>query len=599
MKSLRKIGVLVGILGTILMLPGNLFAADFYIAQSAAGSANGTSCSNAYAYTWFNTSGNWTSSSGSTTQIGPGNTVHLCGIISNPLAAQGSGSSGNPITIRFESGAKLSSPSWNGIALNLSGVSHVVADGNPSGVTTPCGWVNGAQVSCNGIIENTLNGTPGGACPGGTCSHQDNAQGIYMDLCNNCEVRNLTIQNIYVMTSPTDTTATGVGIGRIDGSNIYVHNLNISNVYQGHENYVNSGDTNLVFANIDVSHCNWGLNTSNHTGTVSYVYYINNHIHDLNTYDTTDGHYHHDGLFISMDDVGTLDHLYIYNNVFGGDWGANCTSPIYMNEPDQGKITNAYVFNNVFYNNHSGPYSWANGICVQSGNSTTTSGGNSTGNGPIAIYNNTVICESAGDPGMISSGNGIDFRNNLQQGCVQFFGTGGGLSSVLTEMDYNYYANPVGGSGSNSFGFLGYSVGAGSGTFASQFAAWKTIVQGTDVNPTANSTNETHSGIQTGAITQLSSTGVPSAGSPTIGAGQNLTTAGVSLSIGSNSLCTESGGPWPCCTGAGTGSCPYNPLAYDIAGNARPSSGAWDIGAYQSTAGALTAPTGLRLMSGN
>ncbi|MDR3559321.1 MAG: hypothetical protein P4L58_02895, partial [Candidatus Pacebacteria bacterium] len=35
------------------------YAADFYVAQAAAGSGNGTSCANAYVYTWFNNSGNW------------------------------------------------------------------------------------------------------------------------------------------------------------------------------------------------------------------------------------------------------------------------------------------------------------------------------------------------------------------------------------------------------------------------------------------------------------------------------------------------------------------------------------------------------------
>src|SRR5208337_479058 len=65
-----------------------LSAKDIYIAQTAQGSANGTSAANAYAVTWFNTAGNWGSGS---SQINPGDTVHLCGTITSVLTIQASG----------------------------------------------------------------------------------------------------------------------------------------------------------------------------------------------------------------------------------------------------------------------------------------------------------------------------------------------------------------------------------------------------------------------------------------------------------------------------------------------------------------------------
>lgn len=65
--------------------------ASVYIAQSAAGSANGTSCSNADAVGFFNTSGNWGAASN---QIGPGTIVYICGTITTNLTFQGSGASG-------------------------------------------------------------------------------------------------------------------------------------------------------------------------------------------------------------------------------------------------------------------------------------------------------------------------------------------------------------------------------------------------------------------------------------------------------------------------------------------------------------------------
>src|ERR1017187_2879848 len=87
------------VLTTLTPVRGTASAASVYVAQTAAGSANGSSCANAYALTFFNTSVNWGSG---TSQIGAGTTVHLCGTISSPLSAQGSGISGSPVTIVFD-----------------------------------------------------------------------------------------------------------------------------------------------------------------------------------------------------------------------------------------------------------------------------------------------------------------------------------------------------------------------------------------------------------------------------------------------------------------------------------------------------------------
>src|ERR1700685_1857894 len=62
-------------------------ASTVYVAQSAAGSANGSSCTNAYAVTFFNASSNWGTGA---SQIGPGTTVDLCGTITTELTAHGS-----------------------------------------------------------------------------------------------------------------------------------------------------------------------------------------------------------------------------------------------------------------------------------------------------------------------------------------------------------------------------------------------------------------------------------------------------------------------------------------------------------------------------
>src|SRR6202012_2310389 len=76
-----------------------------YIGQSNAGTADGSSCANQLAASFFNSGSNWGNCA---SQIGPGTTVHLCGTITSALIAQGSGSSAGTVTIQWEQGASLS-----------------------------------------------------------------------------------------------------------------------------------------------------------------------------------------------------------------------------------------------------------------------------------------------------------------------------------------------------------------------------------------------------------------------------------------------------------------------------------------------------------
>ena len=158
-------------------------ASDIYIAQSATGGNNGSSCANAYAYSFFNSGANWGTLSG---KIGPGTTVHLCGTFSAPaqtslLAFQGSGTSSSPITLLFEPGAVLQSPSWAPAgAIVMSGRSYIVVNGDAAG---------GRQ----GTIENTDEGT--------SYDYQGDTRAVYADSCTpGCTVENLTIADMYVHT---------------------------------------------------------------------------------------------------------------------------------------------------------------------------------------------------------------------------------------------------------------------------------------------------------------------------------------------------------------------------------------------------------------
>jgi hypothetical protein len=163
-------------------------ASNIYITQN--GSPSGNCTSNVLTPAFFNNAANWGSGSG---QIGPGTTVLLCGTITFPanssgLTVQGSGASGNPVTIKFDTNAILQSPAfagtWNtsGGGIDIERVSYVTVDGN----------------NLTGIVQNTQNGSPSVTCSNGSaCAYQNSSYGIKIRAANNITVQNLTITSIY------------------------------------------------------------------------------------------------------------------------------------------------------------------------------------------------------------------------------------------------------------------------------------------------------------------------------------------------------------------------------------------------------------------
>jgi hypothetical protein len=69
---------------------------SFFVAQTAAGSGDASSCANAKAITFFNTAANWGAGTG---KVSGGDTVFLCGALTSTLTVQGDGTAGNPIVI--------------------------------------------------------------------------------------------------------------------------------------------------------------------------------------------------------------------------------------------------------------------------------------------------------------------------------------------------------------------------------------------------------------------------------------------------------------------------------------------------------------------
>src|SRR5664279_1220382 len=96
---------------------------NYYIAQAATGSGNGSSCANANSAAFFNTAGSW----GTANTIGPGTTVHVCGNLTTPLTFRGSGASGSPVTLLFDPGASMSTTVWSN-AIAIHNLSYLVVD---------------------------------------------------------------------------------------------------------------------------------------------------------------------------------------------------------------------------------------------------------------------------------------------------------------------------------------------------------------------------------------------------------------------------------------------------------------------------------------
>ena len=495
-------------------------AGNIYIAQSASGSGNGSSCANAHAYTFFNNSGNWGSGS---SQIGPGTTVHLCGIWTGSagqwfLAFQGSGMSGNPITLHFETNAVWQAPYFNSNgAINTSGNNYITIDGGT-----------------NGLIQNTLNGSSGKICPGGTCSYQQASRVVQASGSSNVTMKNLTIANLYVHSSASDSVVDATQVNCIYDSGT-ITNLTITNNTMHDTGWCISlqyagTSTNVVISGNNIYNMDHGVGIGGPGAgyTLNGVTISGNNIHDYSNWDTSADAYHHDGVHIwGYNDNGsdTIKNVSIYDNTFGGCIGQTTTAHIFM-EANAGSTMGSTVtiFNNTLLDTCTG---------------TATNGFITTGiDSGYQIYNNTAIGAPADTCFATSSSPNIVFKNNVASGCGTFMDitTGGGFAAG--GLSNNVYANS---NGSNAFVYRG--------NYSSSFSTWR--------SETGQEGNSSYA-----ANPLLNSNGSPQSGSPVIGAGTNLTSLGI------------------------TG------LDSDIVGVARPRSGAWDVGAFVYS-GAPAPPTNL------
>jgi hypothetical protein len=506
-------------------------ATNIYIAQSAAGSANGSSCANSYAYSFFNASANWGTG---TSQIGPGTTVHLCGTLTNALVAQGSGSSGSPVTILFDSATsgQISMPAIPSTgAIVLSNHSYFT--------------VNGGNV---GVIQSTNNGSSASLCSGSPYTNNVMSVGIAAASSSYITVENLTIGPLYIHVCTNDDSTNNsvlsppgpVCVSYVGTSNLVVTGNTMHDVGW----CLNGGGNNLSFYNNVIYNMDHGvgMGLSAASGSMSGISFYNNTLYGANVWDTNDNSFHHDGFHVfaycangsSYCSSTYITGVYVYNNTFEGQWGNNVNAHVFFEE----NIQSAYVFNNFF--NGANMVSW--GVALLDAQGTN-----------ISSFNNTLVGFSTANsfPSPFAVvGAGSVAKNNVIASANSLIGTANNSweSSTYT-LANNIFAN----GGSNSFVWCPPS-GSGCSFYASsQFSQWET------------SSGEVSSSYSSSA--GLNANGTLATGSPAIAAGANL-------------YSTCSGQPNP-----GLGA-----LCYDATGSPRPSTGAWDAGAYNSSSSTPPAP---------
>ncbi len=418
---------------------------QIYIAQNSAGANTGASCADAHSAAWFNTSTNWGTATG---KISSGDTVHLCGIISTGLGILGSGTSGNPITILFESGAKMSAPHWNQNGVNGdsaiygAGRSYVTVDGGT-----------------NGLIEATANGT--------ALSNQKIGYGVYFDAPTGVVIKNLKIQNMYVRTpSSSDSTYITNSITVRGGFNdLTISGNTTSNSGGGIFIGYRAGSNNLkVFNNTLSAHGVALVIGSEGTGAaLDNVRVYNN---DLSANKEWSGHpdIHVDLLHMYAVQPSTqITNAQVYGNYFHGNLGIYPTAFAFI----EGYVTSPLIYNNVFFHDTFGggngdlAFKGANGARAMNNTFTSNVGGTAIGTTDwggterVTIINNVISNYTYGVYDGMSSGTGIQsadynlfypattlFRANGQQG-ITFaqwqaagFDTHGLLSNPLLDGSY-------------------------------------------------------------------------------------------------------------------------------------------------------------------
>ncbi|HSY33635.1 MAG TPA: hypothetical protein VLA42_16760 [Verrucomicrobiae bacterium] len=312
-------------------------ASNVYITQDGGG--NGVCSSNVHNPAWFNSSANWGTSA---SQIGPGTIVHLCGTFNAPAGAnsylrfQGSGTSGNPITLLFENGAIVQAPyfSANNGGIDVNGQQWIVVDGGT-----------------NGILQNTAEGT-------GLTYQQDTA--LIKGMGNNFTVKNLSMLNVYVHQIGDDGgggpqgwafAVWGQSSNLTIGPNNTFTQCNVCAFYA-----FQGGEQNLVITGNNFSLSNQAIELgpgNSGTKVMTNIQVDHNTYVASRNWDNAANYYHHNFFhpFTCTAGSSIVGNLLIFDNTVTGDVGQHSTSMIFLennNGGSGGTMGSWYIFNNTF-----------------------------------------------------------------------------------------------------------------------------------------------------------------------------------------------------------------------------------------------------------
>jgi len=385
----------------------------FYVSQSGGQLVCNGASQSTQSSSFFNASGNWANPKVSG-KIGPGDTVWLCGMFTgsvnaNILTVQASGSSGSPIAIKWDGAATLTSPACgqnNAACFYTNNKTWLLLDGGSSSPS----------------ITDTANGT--------SLANQINSTALNAQSCNNCEIRNFAITNMYAITGNSDPNELGVGIQVGCTSNTLVHDNSLDQMASPISDGFCDGDTADSFYNNTIDHFNHGIEIGNNgTQHVSNFLIYGNHLKNMVTWDTTNDYHHHDGIFFYQNTAvpNTVTNFYVYNNLADGDLGVDATAWVYYNSG----LNGIYLFNNTFFNPQD------RGVALVEGGY--------TGDQNFYIYNNYMDCGGTsngerayqyGNGGTAVTG--FTFVNNAIHNCGTYIYTNG-VSVGTGTVDHNVY----------------------------------------------------------------------------------------------------------------------------------------------------------------
>ncbi len=543
-------GSIVAWLFMAALMTGSLSAKDIFISQ------NGGAGTNTVA--WLNVATNWND-----VTIAPGDVVNLVGIITNKIQVQGSGTVLKPITLKFAPGSLLTAPTWN---TNRSG--FVQSSAAIWGNSFHDVIIDGAIINC------TSNGNT-------RLMFTNQNVGIYFQNCQNLEIKNCIITNLSVDIVSTNAVLNPLWDGVHNGGNyepkwqfkyptaggngIYIAGQNLTNI-SVHNNFVDWSGNGILLsmdtgyhANIQlysntVFHCSWGLgwlqsaaNTICKDSSIWANWVANQTNYDGNpNADAAGNPNHQDGMIVSCNTPsGYNTNMKIYRNKFGPSIGV--LSSAYLYQETNFHATNwqgLAICDNVFLaqdiNDHPTGIMIINGDAIKVFNNTIISSV-TTGNDGWPLFRPVSTGRLTGIIANSSGARAFFWTNNLVVNCGYAVGALGQVDQAPSA-DYNAYFWPFNILSTfdvNAENGLQFGTVPGSNAHAT-FSNWQTMR--CDIH-----------GFATTAAARLNSEGIPFPNSLIARAGVNLTSMYAALGI----------------------------PPVDFAGNPRPATDPWTIGAYE------------------